>query len=122
MSDEQHPATTSDDLVGRLTRMIAPTGFGSTRSYLANPDGPEAAARISALERQVGVMREALALSRDQFDFLVRLSCGNPIYEVDPVSKKRTRRKLSEVIAAEADAGSKHCRQALATQADGGKP
>jgi hypothetical protein len=65
----QHPATTSDDLVGRLTRMIAPTGFGSTRSYLANPDGPEAAARISALERQVGVMREALRFYADDHEF-----------------------------------------------------
>lgn len=55
----------------------------------------------------------ALKKARDHFAFLTRLANGGVIYEVDPVTKKRNRRKLSEVIASECDAGFKHCADAI---------
>jgi hypothetical protein len=59
MSDEQHPANTSDDLAGRLHDLwlelndahAEPPATARVLNALA--DASEAAARLSALERQV---------------------------------------------------------------------
>ena len=61
---ERHHDMTTPDIAGlceRLRRINAPTGFGSIRSYPANPDGHQAA---DTLERQAAVierLRGALA-------------------------------------------------------------
>jgi hypothetical protein len=69
----------------------------------------------------VEALREALEKARDHYDMLTRLANGGAVYEVSPDTGKRTRRKLSEVIASECDAASKHCRAALApVAAEGG--
>ena len=50
---------TTHEVAEKLRRLIPPTGFGSTRSYLANPDGPEAADALTALLDENERMREA---------------------------------------------------------------
>ena len=42
--------------------MIAPTGYGSTRAYLANPDGPEAADLIERLTAENAGLRERIEM------------------------------------------------------------
>lgn len=49
-------------LVERLRGMIAPTGYGSTRAYLANPDGPEAADLIERLTAENAGLRERIEM------------------------------------------------------------
>jgi siderophore synthetase component len=61
MSDEQHPATTSDDLVERLLDTARYASESEAEAQLRRlAVRKEAAARLSALERQVGVMKSAL--------------------------------------------------------------
>lgn len=71
-----------------------------------------AEARATAAEAQLAKAKEALEKTRDHFDFLVRMASGSAVFEI--VDGKRVRRNLGEVIASEADEGSKFARQTLA--------
>jgi hypothetical protein len=64
--------------------MNAPTGFGSIRSYPANPDGSEAADTLERQAAEIKRLREALSginqLARDRLALIpADLVCGGVV-------------------------------------------
>lgn len=79
-----------DDLIERLREVVTnrPDSLGICTAWLRNPDGPEAADRIAALEAENALMRKALE------------EIADPIPPVSVIIAKSTLAKLKEATDA----------------------
>ena len=113
MSDEQHPATTSDDLVGRLQNRLlingddpypvsARCGDEILTRVVPQADITEAAARLSALERQVAGMREGLAEARSEITRAYRAAANGIPFTPENIPVIR---KIAQALATQAESG-----------------
>ena len=67
-----------DDLAERL-RKVEPDAPGERTRWYRNPDGPEAADRIDALEAENKALREGLEFYSDKANWLVPYIAASPV-------------------------------------------